>query len=464
MNTILRIVALIYSCLYLTGCSSNLTVGAHAQADEFVIREFEKQQLTPVYWSEGASYGDFNQDGHMDVVSGPHIWLGPDFEHRYEYYPPQAPTKVSPYARGYYSNDNFFSFVYDINGDGWPDVLTAGLPNTPAYWYQNPGKSFSGPGPERPEHWERHFVTNAVKNEAPDFKDLTGDGVPELLMAYDEHYGYVSPNPVSPKLPWIFHPISTHDEVVHHYTHGMGIGDVDGDGRKDYLTGDGWMRQPASLEGDPDWEFHRFPFIDRAGSHMWGSLEVAGSLVGGGNMYVYDVNGDGLNDVITSLDAHGWGLSWFEQIRNGDEITFQEHVILSKQEENTDNPYGVQFSQLHAVELVDIDGDGLKDILTGKTYRAHDFNDAGSRQDPVIYYFRLTRQEDGQVEYIPHLIDDEAGIGRQLVSGDINGDGLVDFVVGNKKGAFLFTQKVRNVDQEEWEKAQPVRIENFGNQ
>ncbi|MFX4228922.1 MAG: FG-GAP-like repeat-containing protein [Porticoccaceae bacterium] len=458
MNTILRVVALIYSCLYLTGCL-HVTVGA--QADEFVIREFEKRQLTPVYWSEGASYGDFNQDGHMDVVSGPHIWLGSDFEHRYEYYPSEAPTKVSPYARGYYSNDNFFSFVYDINKDGWPDVLTAGLPNTPAYWYQNPGNSFSGPGPERPEHWERHFVTNAVKNEAPDFKDLTGDGVPELLMAYDEHYGYVSPNPVSPQLPWIFHPISTHEEVIHHYTHGMGIGDIDGDGRTDYLTGDGWMRQPASLEGDPDWTFNRFPFIDRSGSHIWGSLEVPGSLVGGGNMYAYDVNGDGLNDVITSLDAHGWGLSWFEQIRNGDEITFQEHVIMSKQEENTDNPYGVQFSQLHAVELVDIDGDGLKDILTGKTYRAHDFNDAGARQDPVIYYFRLTRQEDGQVEYIPHQIDDEAGIGRQLVSGDLNSDGLVDFVVGNKKGAFVFTQKVRNVDQEEWEKAQPVRIENF---
>ena len=180
---------------------------------------------------------------------------GPTSNTVYEYYPPVAPTKRLPYDRGYYSNDNFFSFVYDINGDGWLDVMTAGLPNTPAYWYQNPGKSFSGPGPERPEHWERYFVTNAVKNEAPDFKDLTGDGVPELLMAYDKHYGYVSPNPVAPTLPWIFHPISTHEEVIHHYTHGMGIGDVDGDGRDDFLEGNGWLQQPASLQGDPDWDF-----------------------------------------------------------------------------------------------------------------------------------------------------------------------------------------------------------------
>ena len=178
-------------------------------------------------------------------------------------------------------------------------------------------------------------------------------------------------------------------------------------------------------------------------------------------MFAYDVNGDGLNDVVTSLDSHGWGLSWFEQVRTGDRITFQEHAIMSKQEKNTDNPYGVQFSQLHALELADMDGDGLKDIVTGKTYRAHDFVDPGARQDPVVYYFRLTRQ-DGQVEFIPHQIDDQTGIGRQLVSGDLNGDGLLDLVVGNKNGAFVFIQKVRNVDREEWEKAQPVRGEDSG--
>ncbi|MDG2107967.1 MAG: VCBS repeat-containing protein [Woeseiaceae bacterium] len=458
MNRIQRVAALLIftcSCLMVT-----------AQADhhkENIIREFQKMELTPVYWSEGGSMGDFNQDGHMDIVVGPDLYLGPNFDRRtgfrHEYYPAVAPTRRSSRDFSYYSNDNFFSFVYDISGDGWPDIMTVGLPNTPAYWYENPGKPFGGKAPQIPVHWEKHFVTKAVKNEAPDFKDLTGDGVPELLMAYDKHYGYVSPSPVSPRLPWIFHPIGTYEEVIHHYTHGMGIGDIDGDGRTDYITGEGWYRQPASLDTGVDWEFNPYEFLNRA------SNPVFCCLTGGGNMYAYDVNGDGLNDVITSQDAHGWGLSWYEQVRqygdDGEMITFKEHIIMSKQEENTDNPYGVQFSQLHAVELVDIDGDGLKDILTGKTYRAHDFGDEGSRQAPVIYYFRLTRQDNGKVEYVPYQIDDKAGIGRQLVSGDLNADGLPDFVVGNKNGAFAFIQEARKVSRKEWKKAQPVRIKNF---
>ena len=71
-------------------------------------------------------------------------------------------------------------------------------------------------------------------------------------MAYSRHYGYASPNPVAPTLPWIFRKISTHEKVVHHYTHGMGYGDVDGDGRNDLLDR-GWMvattRLPAKRSG-----------------------------------------------------------------------------------------------------------------------------------------------------------------------------------------------------------------------
>ena len=35
------------------------------------------------------------------------------------------------------------------------------------------------------------------------------------------------------------------------------------------------------------------------------------------------------------------------------------------------------FSQAHSAQLVDIDGDGIKDLITGKRWWAHNGNDPG---------------------------------------------------------------------------------------
>ena len=171
-------------------------------------------------------------------------------------------------------------------------------------------------------------------------------------------------------------------------------------------------------------------------------------------MYAYDVNGDGLNDVVTSLAAHGYGLAWYEQIKENGQISFKQHIILNK--EPSPNKYGVVFSQLHAVDLLDMDGDGLKDIITGKRFWAH-----GAAGDPepnaaaVLYWFKLVRIKNHEVDFIPYLIDNDSGIGTQVVAGDINGDKLPDIVVGNKKGTFVFLHQKKTVSKAEWEKAQP---------
>jgi hypothetical protein len=70
--------------------------------------------------------------------------------------------------------------------------------------------------------------------------------------------------------------------------------------------------------------------------------------VGGAEMGIYDVNGDGLNDVVTALNAHGWGLAWFEQKRDKEgAISFVKHYIMG--DFSTKNTGDMTFSELHGV-------------------------------------------------------------------------------------------------------------------
>jgi phage/plasmid primase-like uncharacterized protein len=62
------------------------------------------------------------------------------------------------------------------------------------------------------------------------------------------------------------------------------------------------------------------------------------------------------------------------------------------------------------------------------------------------------------VDFIPHLIDDNSGVGTQITAGDINGDGLPDVVSGNKKGLSVFLHTAKKVSKAEWEKAQPQPV------
>jgi hypothetical protein len=172
------------------------------------------------------------------------------------------------------------------------------------------------------------------------------------------------------------------------------------------------------------------------------------------------VNGDGKPDIVGSTAAHGYGLAWWEQVRGEEgEIRFRKHLIMGDKE--ADNRYGVKFSQLHALEFVDMNGDGLRDIVVGKRFWAH-----GRTGDPepnapaVVYWFELVRGKDG-VRFVPHLIDDNSGVGTQVTVADANGDGLLDVVVGNKKGVFVHLQTRRDVSATEAAAMAPKEIEGF---
>ncbi|MCA9177741.1 MAG: VCBS repeat-containing protein [Planctomycetales bacterium] len=367
---------------------------------------FKKIQLTDVFYAEGAGIADVNKDGQGDAVYGPYWYAGPDFKTAREIYPVE---KFDPHK---YSN-NFITFVADINGDQWPDVLVNQWPGKDVSWYENPK---NGDG-----HWQRHLAHPVVDNESPGFGDIDGDGKPDLVFHTEGVLGFAGPGDSSGTARWPFRNCSERNEKWQRYTHGLGYGDVNGDGRVDLLMAGGWWEQPAEVKNQP-WTHHAFQFGQ-----------------GGAQMHTYDVDGDGDNDVITSLVAHGYGLSWFEQVKKDGKIDFVNHAILpATGEEKAD---GLQFSQLHAVEVADVDGDGLKDIITGKRYWAHGPNgDADPAGPAVLYWFQLQRGKDGSVKYVAHQIDDDSGVGTQFAVGDLNGDKRLDIVTGNKKGGHVFLQ------------------------
>lgn len=93
----------------------------------------------------------------------------------------------------------------------------------------------------------------------------------------------------------------------------------------------------------------------------------------------------------------------------------------------------MRFSQPHALALVDVDGDGLKDIITGKRYWAHNGHDPNERDPRVIYWFKTQRDKKGGVSFVPHLMDSASGVGTQLTTGDVNGDGWWTWSSGTRR-------------------------------
>lgn len=379
---------------------------------------FKKIKLSDKFYSEGCAWGDFNKDGVMDYYAGPFWYEGPDFAKRHTIY---EPKEYNNSDSGNEYSKNFIAFSEDFNGDGWADVLVVGFPHEDTSWFENPQ------GKDQP--WTKHVAQKVTDNESPRFGDVNGDGKRDLICSADGFLGWAERG-TDPNAEWTFHKIHAKpDPRYHKFTHGLGYGDVNGDGRIDLLVSFGWWEQPASLSGDPEWTFHPTNFSSPDGKGM-----------GGAQMYTYDVDGDGDADVITSIQAHRYGLAWFEQTNGADGTTsFERHVILSENPKEQIN--GVQFSQLHALALVDMDGDGLKDIVTGKRRYAHGpAGDPDPKAPAVLYWFQLKRNG-SSVEYIPHLIDNDSGVGTQVSVTDMTGDGLPDVLVGNKRGQFVFLQE-----------------------
>jgi VCBS repeat protein len=397
--------------------------GAGAEMAEPVpalpVVSWETRTLSTLHTAEGADAGDIDGDGVIDLVAGPTWYKGPDFG-------VGGTLMAGPpsFSRDEYSTF-FLTFVDDVDGDGRLDVLAigdagggngSGTPN--AFWYRNPG----------PDQLEQAWVptplyAGLVANESPVYADVTGDGLRELVFMTGNDLGYgliLAGAGAGGTLG--FAPISSGVSFAN-YTHGLGVGDVDGDGAADILERTGWWRQvPAGT-----WERHPFEFWS-------GATQGRSSNWGGSQMYVYDVDGDGDGDVVSGLAAHQYGLAWFESADLG--ATFVAHEILPRA------AAAGNVSQLHSLAVADINGDGLPDLVAGKRYYAHPTNiaDPGTDDPAIISWFELTRGPGG-ASFTQHVIDEDSGAGCNFVVRDLNGDGKVDVFTSNKRGTFLHLQR-----------------------
>ncbi|MCC7123663.1 MAG: VCBS repeat-containing protein [Acidobacteria bacterium] len=377
---------------------------------EHLSNRFRLQNLTNFYYSWGPSIADFDRDGPLDIVSGQYYYRGPSYTEARQIYIRGTIDPGTQYFNG-------LQYAYDFTGDGWPDVLNAEFQRQ-AILYVNPK------GASR--RWETYAVTDVMTCEFVLLKDIDGDGKSEFIFKDSQNkFVFATPDPAKPTAPWIKHAIS---EPGPWANHGMGTGDINGDGRVDFVNAFGWWEQPAAK--GTTWSYHPAAF------GKW-----TRSSPGGAEVAVYDVNGDGLNDIVTTLQAHGWGLSWFEQKKGGDgNRTFVEHPIMGNFA--TENAGGVTFSQLHGATFADIDGDGLPDFITGKRFWSHldTFIDPDPHGAPVLYVYRTVRnpKAPGGAEFVPELVHNRSGVGSHVAVADLDKDGAAEIITGTKLGTFIF--------------------------
>jgi len=360
---------------------------------------------------EAAGVLDVDGDGKLDVVSGDTWYQAPDW----------SPSKVRELAKiGSYYND-FANLPFDVNGDGKIDFITCGYFSKNVGWVENPGA--------KGKEWTYHEIDLPGTSETATLVDLTGDGKPEVLpnstnVVVWYEAGAITFNGGAPTRVW-----NTHDFGKEAAGHGIGSGDVNGDGRVDLLTPKGWFEAPADPKAET-WTWHP----------EW-QLGATGIQI-----LARDVDGDGLSDLVYGM-GHDFGLFWSKQGKGANgERTWTKHQIDKS------------FASVHTLLWADIDGDGkAEELVTGKRVYAHEI-EPGATEASVIAWFNFDKAKG---EWVKHVIFQgeaaknapaegakrsaqkdfpagTAGTGLQVTAIDIDKDGDIDLVCPGKSGLYLF--------------------------
>jgi hypothetical protein len=386
--------------------------------------------------SETAAFVDVNNDRRLDIVSGEAWYEAPNWTRH----------KIRDINWNGQYVDNFTDIPIDVDGDGLTDVVQFGYFTNNIVWARNPGK---GAGP-----WTVTEIDAGYPTEFALLVDLDNDGkARELLPEFDRPAAPVAWYDLK-NGKWIKHVVSDRG-----YGHGIGAGDVNGDGRNDILTPRGWFESPSDVRTgqwtfhDTDWNQHP---IAASGSPRPAAAASAPSPASPpapppnaqfGFMYAVDLNADGRKDIVTGM-GHDYGLCWFEQNADG---SWTQRVI-----DNT-------WSQAHAPMLADVNGDGQLDIVAGKRYFAHNGSDPGEREPIGLYWYEYRKPpaptgpqpapagRGGRgapgIVWTRHIIEygGRMGGGMQTDARDMDNDGDLDIVSGGKAGLFVAENLTKSV-------------------
>jgi len=360
----------------------------------FTRRSLETQGETNTGF---VALADIDRDGVVDIVSGLQWFSGASLS-RHALCPPDATSAI----------DIGKTVPYDLDNDGDLDLIANRRPQE-LFWLENPGPPYT-------VTWQKHHITNSVKYpELLVFADVDGDGRDEMVGS-DDGPGFglrVYELPDDPRDPeaWSWETIDASP------LHGLGIGDLNGDGRPDIVSDFVWFEHGAG----GDWHRHALPCPDTTPKKRM-AMQIK----------VCDVDGDGDEDIIMTR-AHEYGALWLES-SGGRLPEFTPHEILP----------GELPSQLHGVAYGDIDGDGDTDIFAGKCRYRH--GDVGEDDPLDVFWLELRRGAEG-VSWVKHQLATDLSMGFGPVIGDVDHDGDADLLMRGLGlgGSYVIGERQTNV-------------------